>query len=178
MATRWIAPQVRSLEELATSKWDREEAEIVLKYKDVVKQALLNAMKRARSCVLRYEYIYKEIYALIEDEDETWRVENAIYAILDGLKIDDIVAYKIYVDEDESIYDVFVVVFNELSNERIKMLEEIATLFATRFYYKFHNKEKVFYDATPIGAHERDEVYVTLHNLVCMWTYCCLEEEE
>jgi hypothetical protein len=182
-------PVVSTLEEVVEKKktrcsWCREELELLLKYKDVVKQALLNAIKKARSYVLRYEYIYDEIYSLIDDEDVAWSVENAFYALCDGVKIDDVVVYKIYVDEDESINDVVVVlVGDELTAQQLKMLEEIAELFAAKKYDKFGDEEGRFYDATPIGAHERVEVYTVLHNLVCMWTNCRnvvkeLEEDE
>jgi len=178
-------PPIRTLEELVTGKTLlREEAEIVLKYKDVVKQALRNAVKNARSCVLRYEYIYDEIHSLIEDEDEAWGVENAAYAVLNDVKIDDVVVYKIYVHEDSSENDVLVVLFGEeLSSRQIKILEEVASLFDTKFYDVFDKEDGQFYDATPIGAYERNEVYTVLHNLVMKWTSCFdvieeLEKEE
>jgi hypothetical protein len=165
---------VVSAEELAASKdeWLKWAAEVVLKHMDVVKRALVNAMNKARSCVLRYEYIHNEIYAAIKDQDEALRVDNATHMIPDRLRIDDIVAYKIYDDPDDYTNDVFVVLFRELCKERVAMLEEIATLFAVEFYHKFNKKEGRFYDAMPIDSRGRDEVYTTLHNLVCMWTYC------
>jgi len=174
------APPLVSVEELAASKdeWLREAAEVVVRHRDTVKQALVNAMNKVRSCVLRYEYIHNEIYAAIKDQDEAWQVDSAVHSILDRLRIDDIVAYKIYDDPDDYTNDVFVVLFRELCKERVAMLEEIATLFAVEFYHKFDKKEGRFYDAMPVDSRGRDEVYTTLHNLVCMWTYCCLEEEE
>jgi hypothetical protein len=171
------------IEELVNNSLYKENAEVVLEYKDVVKQALVNAVRKTRSYVLRYEYVYDEIYDLIEDEDEAWTVENAVYGILGGyaVKIDDVIVYKIYVDEDTSENDIIVVLPDvELSERQLKMLEEIAELFATKTYYDFSNDEKRFYDATPIAAYERDEVYIVLHNLVCMWIGCdeLMEEEE
>jgi hypothetical protein len=151
------------------------ELETARRHRDVIKQAIINAMKTARSCVLRYEYIYDEIYNLIDDEEEAWRIENGAYDVLSrgAVKIDEINVYKIYTDPDESIYDVFVVVpfGEELNREQIKILEEIASLFDTKFY-DVYAKEGYFYDATPIATHERAEVYTVLHNLVCMWTDC------
>lgn len=173
--------KVPTIEELANSWLYKEEAEIVLKYKDVVKRALINAVKRVRSYVLRYEYVYDEIYDLIKDEDEAWTVENAVYGVIrrDGVKIDDITVYKIYVDENESIDDVIVVLpGGELPERKLRMLEQITDLFATARYDRFDRDESRFYDATPIGKHERDEVYTVLHNLVCMWTDCEELEEE
>ncbi len=182
-------PTLEEVVEKEKSKcsWCRKELELLLKYRDVVKQALINAVKNVRSCVLRYDYIYDEIYALIEDEDVAWMVENGFYmSLVNGVvKIDDITVYKIYVDEDESGNDVIVVlVGDELTTQQIEMLKEIAELFATKKYDRFDDKEERFYDATPISAYERTEVYTTLHNLVCMWTNCravleeLLEEEE
>jgi len=173
-------PSVFTLEEVvekekAKCSWCREELELLLKYKDVVKQALLNAVKKVRSCVLRYEYIYDEIYALIEDEDETWHVENAFYEVLAGgdVKIDDVVVYKVYVDEDTSENDIVVALVGEyMTSWQIEVLKEIAELFATRKYDRFDDKDGRFCDATPISAYERVEVYTVLHNLVCMWTNC------
>jgi hypothetical protein len=170
--------------EKARYSWRGEELELLLKYKDVVKQALLNAIRKTRSCVLRYEYIYDEIYALIEDEDVAWNVENALYGVIYGVRIDDIVTYKIYVDEDDSHNDVIVVlVGDELSERQVEMLKRIADLFATERYDVFSKEEGQFYDATPIAPYERYEVYTVLHNLVCAWTNCRevieeLEKEE
>jgi hypothetical protein len=178
-------PPIRTLEELATSSATfRGEAEIVLKYKDVVKQTLRNAVRRTRSCVLRYEHIYEEIHNIIEDEDEAWEVENAAYAVLNDVKIDDIVVYKIYVNEDSSENDVLVVLFGEELTEReVEILKKVASLFDTKFYDVFDEEDGQFYDATPLSAHERNEVYTVLHNLVMKWTSCFdvieeLEKEE
>ena len=175
------ATLLRTLEELVTSRWYGEDAKVVLKYKDVVKQALVNAVKKVRSCVLRYEYVYDEIYALIEDEDEAWRVENAFYGTLapGNVKIDNIAVYKVYVDEDTSENDIVVVLVGEyLTSWQIEVLKEIVELFATRKYDQFDDKDGRFYDATPIGAYERYEVYTVMHNLVCMWTNCRAVIEE
>jgi hypothetical protein len=178
-----MTPFVRTIEELANNALYKEAAEVVLEYKDVVKQALVNVVRKTRSYVLRYEYVYDEIYDLIEDEDEAWTVENAVYGILGGyaVKIDDVIVYKIYVDEDTSENDIIVVLPDvELSERQLKMLEEIAELFATKTYYDFSSDEQRFYDATPIAAYERNEVYIVLHNLVCMWIGCdeLMEEEQ
>jgi len=177
---------VDSLEALAAGKaLLREDAEIVLKYKDVVKQALINAVKRARSCVLRYEYVYDEIHNIIEDEDEAREVESAAWATLRDVKIDDIVVYKIYTDEDTSENDVVVVLFDEkLTHRQLKILEEVASLYAVGEYeYDVYDREDGrFYDAVT-SRYKRDEVYTVLHNLVQMWTNCRsvieeLEEED
>jgi hypothetical protein len=172
-----VIPTLEEVVEKEKTKcsWCREELELLLKYKNIVKQALLNAVRNIRSCVLYYEYVYDEIHSLIDDKDVAWSVENAFYLALvnDGVKIDNIVVYLVYVDEDESTNDVVVVlVDDELTERQIKTLEEIAELFARKRYDKFDEEEGRFYDATPVGAHERTEVYVTMHNLVCMWTNC------
>jgi hypothetical protein len=173
-AQNGVALEETVKKEMLKCSWCREELELLLKYKDVVKQAVLNAIRKTRSCVLRYEYIYDEIYSLIDDEDVARSVENAFYTVLTsgGLRIDDVVVYKIYVDEDESTNDIVVALVGEsLTEKQIEMLREIAELFATKKYDRFDEEEE-FYDATPISAYERTEVYTTLHNLVCMWTNC------
>ena len=183
-----VAP-IPTLEEVVEKEgkgcsWCREDFEFLLRYKDVVKQALLNAVRKARSCVLRYEYIYDEIYSLIDDEDVAWHVENAFSMSLigNGVRIDDVVVYRVYVDEDTSENDIVVVLVSDrLMSRQVEILKEIAELFATKKYDRFDDREKRFYDATPISAYERNEVYTVMHNLVCMWTNChtiAQEEDE
>ena len=170
-----VVPTLEELVEKEKARYPRqsEELELLLRYRDVIKQALLNAVKRARSCVLYYEYIYDEVRSLIGDEDVATMVENALYGVIYGVRIDDIVTYKIYVDEDDSHNDIVVVlVGDELTERQVEMLKEIAELLATKRYDQFSEEERRFYDATPISPYERVEVYTVLHNLVCMWTNC------
>jgi hypothetical protein len=186
MSGATVIPTLEEVVEKEKTKcsWCREELELLLKYKDVVKRALLNAIKKTRSCVLYYEYIYDEIYSLIDDEDVAWSVENSLYGVIYGVRVDDVVTYKIYVDEDESINDIVVVlVGDELTEQQVKMLKDIAELLAAKQYDRFSEEERQFYDATPLGVYERIEVYTVLHNLVCTWTNCRdvieeLEEED
>jgi hypothetical protein len=172
------AAVVPTLEEVVEKEktrypWYGKELELLLQYKDTIKQALLNAIRRARSCVLRYEYIYDEIHSLIDDEDVASDVEDALYGVIYRVRIDDIVTYKIYVDEDDSNNDIIVVLVNdELTEQQVEMLKVIAELLATKRYDRFSEEERRFYDATPISPYERVEVYTVLHNLVCAWTNC------
>ncbi len=162
-----------SVEELATSGWLKEDAEVVLKHKDVIKQVLINAVKKARSCVLRYEYVLDEIYALVRDDDEAWLIDVSFYSILilTNIKIDDIAVYKIYADESDATNDVLVVLFGkELTKRQAEVLSEVASLFKTKLYDRFSGKEGKFYDAPPISR--RAEVYRVMHNLVNTWTNC------
>ena len=170
-----VVPTLEELveKEKARYPWQSEELELLLRYKDVIKQALLNAVKRARSCVLYYEYIYDEIHSLIDDEDVAATVEDTLYGVIYGVRIGDVVTYKIYVDEDDSHNDIVVVlVGDELTERQVEMLKEIAELLATKRYDKFSEEDGRFYDGTPTTPYERGEVYTVLHNLVCMWTNC------
>jgi hypothetical protein len=164
-----------SVEELATSGWLKEDAEVVLKYKDVVKQVLINAVKKVHSCVLRYEHILDEIYALVRDDDEAWLIDVSFYSILilTNIKIDSVVAYKIYADESDATNDVLVVLFGkELTKRQVDVLSEVASLFKTKLYDRYNNEEGKFYDASPISRRKRVEVYTVMHNLVNAWTNC------
>ena len=165
-----------NIEELAASGWLKEDVETVLRYKDVIKQALRSAVAKARSCVLRYERIADEIYVLMSNDDEAWRTDISFYSILilAHVKIDDVVVHKIYADGNEGADDVLAVLFGgkQLTKRQIELLKEVAQLLSAKFYDKFDDKEEKFYDATPISRHKRNEVYTVVHNLVNTWTNC------
>ena len=175
-----------SVEELVASGWLKEDAEVVLKYKDVIKQVLVNAVKKARSCVLRYEYVLDEMYALVRNDDEAWRIDVSLYSILilTNIKIDGVAVYKIYADKSDATNDVLVAAFDkELTKRQVEVLREVALLFDMKLYDRFNDEEQKFYNASPISRYKRVEVYTVMHNLVNTWTNCCgvireLEEEE
>jgi len=120
----------------------------------------------------------------MRDDEDAWNLAASLYSILAlvNIRIDDVVVYKIYADEDDRTNDLFVVLFGgrQLTERQIEVLKEVASLFATKSYHKFDSKEGRLYGAPP---RDRGGVYTVLHNLVCTWTSCCgaiekPEEEE
>lgn len=156
----------------------KTELEIIEKYKDKIREAVLNAVKLVRSCVLFYRDIYHELRELFDDEETFREVESALRPVIDGLKLGDTTLYKIYADPDNSLNEVVVASFNrELTGRQLAVLEEVAALFGTDFYDRYGEAEGEFYDATPLYYSHREEVYVVLHNLVKLWTGCGGEDE-
>jgi len=150
-----------------------DELELIEKYQNEIREAVVNAVKATRSCVLFYRDIYHELEKVFDDEDTFRKVGNALLAVLDGLRLGDVTLYKIYSDPDESFHEVVVVVFNrELTEEQLRVLREVATLLSTDFYDRYGEADGQFYDATPLYFYDRTEVYTTLHNLVRLWTGC------
>jgi hypothetical protein len=150
-----------------------DKLEIVRKYQNEIREAVVNAVKATRSCVLFYRDIYYGLREIINDEDAFRKVEGALWASLDGLRLGDVTLYKIYSDPEESFHEVVVVAFGrELTEEQLRVLREVATLFGTDFYDRYGETEGQFYDAMPLFHSHREEVYVVLHNLVRLWTGC------
>jgi len=151
----------------------KTEQKLIEKYQKEIREAILNAMRAVRSCVLFYRDIYYALEETIKDEEEFRRVEGALWSVIDGLKLDDMTLYKIYTDPEESFRDVVVVSFGkELTEEQLRVLEEVASLFGADSYDKYSEGEEQFFESMPIYGKHRDEVYVVLHNLVKMWTGC------
>jgi len=149
------------------------ELQIIEKYQDKIREAVVNAVRATRSCILFYKDIYHELRGVFSDEDAFREVEGALWASLDGLRLGDVVLHKIYADPDDSGNDVVVVAFGrELTKEQLRVLEEVATLFGTDFYDRYSEAEGAFYDAMPLFHSHREEVYVVLHNLMRLWTGC------
>ena len=149
------------------------ELEIIQQHHDKIREAILNAVKSVRSCVLFYRDISRELEKMFEDEKTFDEVDGALWLGLHGLKLGDITLYKIYVDPDDGYSDVVVVSFGkELTEEQLRVLEEVASLFGADSYDKYSEGEEQFFESIPIYGKHRDEVYVVLHNLVKMWTGC------
>jgi hypothetical protein len=154
------------------------QAQIIEKYQDKIREAVISAVKSVKSCVLFYRDVYYKLEELFEDEETFRQVEGALWSLVDGLKLGDIMLYKIYSDPEESFHDVVVVAFNrELTKDQLRILEEVATLFGTDFYDRYSEGEEQFFDSMPIYETHRTEVYTVLHNLVKMWTGCGGEDE-
>ena len=151
----------------------KPEMEIIEKYQDKIREAILNAVKSVRSCVLFYSDIYFALGGVIKDEDTFRQVENALWANIDGLKLDNMTLYKIYSDSEDSFLDVIVVRFGkELSDKQLYVLREVASIFGDDSYDRYSEGEEQFFDSMPIYGEHRTEVYTTLHNLMRMWTGC------
>jgi len=145
----------------------------VEKYQKEISRAVINAVRATRSCVLFYGDIYHELEKLFQDGDVFRQVENALWESLDGFRLDGATVYKIYSDADESFNDVVVVdLGNRLTEEQVRVLKEVASLYGTDFYDRYGEADGVFYDAMPLYHRDRHEIYTTLHNLVRMWTGC------
>jgi hypothetical protein len=154
------------------------ELELVQKYQNEIRETIINAVKSVRSCVLFYRDIYYELEDMFEDREMFKKVEGALRATIDGLKLGDITLYRIYAEPDESFNGVIVVTFGrELSEEQLRVLREVASLFGTDFYDAYSEGEEQFFEAMPLYFSHREEVYVTLHNLVKKWTGCGKEDE-
>jgi len=148
-------------------------SQTVEKYKDQIKQAIINAVRLTKSCVLFYSDITMELERLIDDGDEYRRVESALWESIDGLKLGDIKTYRIYQDVDASYNDVIVVTFGkELTEKQLYVLQEVAELFDTDFYDRYGEADGVFYDGMPLFKKERTEVYTVMHNLMRKWFGC------
>jgi hypothetical protein len=149
------------------------ELELVRKYQNEIRRAVANAVKKTRSCVLFYRDIYYELKEVLRDEETFELVENALWSVLDGLRLCDVTLYKIYSDTEESFHEVVVATFGrELTEDQLRMLREVASLFGTDFYDRYGETDGQFYDAMPLFHQHREEVYVVLHNLLKMWTGC------
>ena len=143
----------------------------VEKHQEEIRQAVINAVESTGSCVLFYGDIYYELEKLLQDEDVFRQVENALRMSIDGLRLGDVVLRRIYSDGDESANDVVVVDFgNKLTEEQVRVLREVASLYGTDFYDRYGEADGIFYDAMPLYHRDRTEVYTVLHNLVKMWT--------
>lgn len=153
--------------------------DIVNKYQSEIRQAIVNAVRITRSCVLFYSDVSLELERLIDDRDVFKQVDMALREVIDGFKLDDVVVHRIYRDPDSSSNDVVVVDFgNKLTNRQLDILREVAELFNTDFYDRFSEADYTFYDATPLFNHDRYEIYTTLHNLVRKWTGCYVEDDD
>ena len=150
--------------------------ELVKKYQTEITRAIINAVKSTHSCVLFYRDIYYQLKYVFDDEDTFRSVESALWETLDGLRLGDIVLHKIYVDPDESFHEVVVVTFGKkLTEEQLRILREVASLFGADFYDRYNEADGQFYDAMPLYFYDRTEIYTVLHNLVKMWTGCNTE---
>jgi hypothetical protein len=120
--------------------------------------AVIRAVAEKNSFVVRYRDIYDQLDGLVEDDDEFYGLEDRMYeAISEGLLYG---VYKFPGPCEDSDCDVVVVSPEPLSEEALKVIEYITSL------YQFSP-----YD----GSDERKEVDRTIHNFVKMQVSGCLE---
>jgi len=161
-----------------TQTQTQTELQTIEKYKDRIREAIIGAVKSVGGCVLFYRDVYYELKEVFDDEETFEKVEGALWSAIDGLKLSEITLYKIYSDPEESFHDVVVATFGrELTDKQLYVLREVASLFGVDFYDRYNEGEGQFFESMPIYDEHRWEVYVTLHNLVKMWTGCGGEDE-
>jgi hypothetical protein len=120
--------------------------------------AVIRAVAERNSFVVRYRYIYDQLDRLVEDDDEFYRLEDKMYeAISEGLLRS---VYKFQGPCEDSDCEIVVVSPEPLSEEALKVIEYVASL------YQFSP-----YD----GSDERREVDKIIHNFVKMQVSGCLE---
>jgi len=120
--------------------------------------AIARAVAEKRSFVVWYGDVYNQLRGLIEDYDEFHEIENKLYEDVVEGRIKNV--YRFWGTCDDSDCDIVIVSPRELSEEKLKIIEELTEL------YRFKG-----YDG---DEDEREELTQTLHNLVKMWTSGCM----
>jgi hypothetical protein len=134
-----------------------EQAPVDIDKREII--AIINAVAKRRSFVVWYGDIYDELRNIVEDDDEFHEIENKLYEdIVDG-KIKNV--YRFWGTCDDSECDIVVVSPMELDEWQVKILRELNQL------YRFKG-----YDG---DEDEREELTLTLHNLIKMWASSCLK---
>ncbi len=120
--------------------------------------AILRAVAERNSFVVRYHDIYDQLDGLAEDGGKFYRLEDKAYeAISEGLLRG---VYKFPGPCEDSDCDIVVVSPEPLSEEALRVIEYIASLYQFRPYD---------------GSGRREEVDRIIHNFVKMQTSSCLE---
>jgi hypothetical protein len=120
--------------------------------------AIARAVAKKKSFVVWYGDIYYELRDIIEDYDEFHEIENRLYEDIVEGRIKNV--YRFWGTCDDSECDIVVVSPIELSERQLKIIKELAEL------YRFKG-----YDG---DEDEREELTLTLHNLIKMWASGCL----
>ena len=121
--------------------------------------AIIKAITKKRSFVLWYGDIYDELRDLIEDDDEFHEIENKLYEDIVEGRIKNV--YRFWGPCGDSECDIIVVSPLELDESQLKMLEELSQLYSFKGYDGDED--------------EREELTLTLHNLIKMWSSSCLK---
>ncbi len=121
--------------------------------------AIIRAIEKKRSFAVWYGDIYDELRGMIEDDDEFHEVEDKLYSDIVDSKIKNV--YRFWGPCGDSECDIIVVTPVELSEDQLKIIEELTRL------YRFKG-----YDG---DEDEREELTATIHNLIKMWASGCLK---
>jgi hypothetical protein len=117
--------------------------------------AIIRVLEENESFVFKYGDIEDALQEVIEDEDEYHKVEDAFYnLLLEVKKLKHI--YYIYEDERESYFDRVVVTPIELSNEQLRMIEEVVGILN---YLPYEDDEEAW-----------DVVNMVINSLVRRWS--------
>lgn len=162
---------------MAKSQNHAEEVNLVERYQAEIAQAVVDAVK-SRGCVLFYKDVYYRLEDAFKDVKTFKEVDSALRKTIDGLRLGGITIRKIYSDPDSDFNSVVVVTFgNELTEEQMRVLKEVASLFSVDPYYRYNEADGEFFDAVPLYLYDRYEVYTVLHNLVEKWVGCRIAGE-
>jgi len=128
--------------------------------------AVIKAVARKNSFVIRYGDIEDEMSEMIEDENEYDKVRYGFYDLLyEQKKLKYI--YYIYEDEQESYFDRIVVSPVELDDKQVDTLREIASLLVYGFSLDMDKDRSEIED-------EVDEVIIKVINgLIRKWSMGC-----
>ncbi len=118
--------------------------------------AIIRAVTKKRSFVVRYGDIYDELRDMINDDDEFHEVENTLYENIVDIKG----VYRFWGTCDSSECDIVIVSPVELDDEQLNILEELSRLYSFKAYDGDED--------------EREELTMTLHNLIKKWASGCL----
>jgi len=120
--------------------------------------AIIRAVYDMRSFVVWYGNIYEQLRYMINDDDEFHKIENKLYEDIVEGRIKNV--YRFQGPCSDSDCDIIIVSPVELDKEKLKIIEELAQL------YRFKG-----YDG---NESEREELSISLHNLVKMWASGCM----
>ena len=119
--------------------------------------AIIRAIEKKRSFVVWYGDIYDELYEMIDDDDEFHETENKLYEDIVAGRIKNV--HRFWGACDASECDIVVASPVELDESQLKMLKELAELYSFKGYEGDED--------------EREELTLTLHNLIKMWSSGC-----
>jgi hypothetical protein len=120
--------------------------------------AIVRAVKEKRSFVVWYGDIYNQLHSMVDDDDEFHKIENKLYEDIVEGRIKNV--YRFQGPCGDSDCDIVIVSPVELDKEKLKIVEELAQLYSFR---RYDGDES-----------EREELSITLHNLVKMWASGCM----
>jgi hypothetical protein len=121
--------------------------------------AIARAIEKKRSFVVWYGDVFNELRDLIEDDDEFHEVEDKLYDAIVERRIKNV--YRFWGTCDDSECDIVIVSPVELNEGQLKTLRELSLLYSFKGYDGDED--------------EREELTLTIHNLIKMWASGCLK---